>query len=208
MKLLILGKPFSGSWISNPKYRGVERNSLPLNIDHFASDHELQKAVNLRFDFAIEPGLGPLEDLQLTKYIANIFNKYSPDENFEIVELVLAGEKGECSGEFLGYDLAPYYGQSLIASYLDWQLTVNGEKQWTDEVKQSHPLMGLIVNHFSMFLNRNFLFDNERDATFCLNCMKALYAINNDYFCGYQLDLFLPVGIYVVPDESYPDLTK
>ena len=119
MKLLILGKPFDGWMVSNPKYRGVDRSLLPSDIGHFAPEHELQEAVNLRFDSAIEPGLGPLGEPQLAQYILNTFNKYCPSEHFELVEIVPPGEKSKCSDEFLGYDLTPNYGDSLITNFLD-----------------------------------------------------------------------------------------
>jgi hypothetical protein len=194
----------------NAHYRGVHRFE-PFYVEELDMDHELNQSINryLRGRWNENEFKGYVADLALIKDLLQKYAQYkqfTDGRKFELIEVTRAQEPPEIGTYFLGYDIAWQYSNSLLSAFqLVGSLqgyTPNANRRWDDETTLRYPLMAVIANYFEPQLNDNRLFNDYHTATFCLDCMTALRAIDPliyDEGGNRQEEV---IGVYVV-DSSF-----
>jgi hypothetical protein len=173
-KLLILGSPFQGRFVANPKFRGVCRNDMPS----YPHNESKLKKYNQIFDFLLEvrdlsvDDGHYIRDLAIAKRIACDFMEVDEkNQSYEVIEVVSPHELPECRGKFLGFDVLwkNEGNDSHILTYIDEQT------QW-----EGHRIGGaardVLEKKYATAINQYVLFSELESAE---RFARELYEITN-----------------------------
>lgn len=177
-----------------PTYRGTYR-SHPYYCDQVQENHEVNQAF---FWFCEEGGeIGVVHDIVRAKHLISAYENLSPPQHFELVEVVEGEHSPRVGNEFLGYDLSAGFNNSLLWSGMDINED-NIEFQSDETLKILRPLLHLIKIHFKSMLNSNGLFTNDKEATFCLECMMAIQKLSPGFWEWGDYEV---LGLYSISSE-------
>jgi hypothetical protein len=197
-RLLILGSNQLGQAGSN-SYRGTYRGS-PDYQTQYAPTHP----ANLAFARFCELGGQTLvlRDLSFALKLVAIYRSLTPPQDFDIVEVVHPDEAPEFSADLLGYDVS---SGGTGCSMLCWGLDFS--RHLSNTTSGINPLIRLIEEAFRPRLNSNGLFNNPRDAQYCLDCMLAINRLVPSFFES-DLERYIVSGLYLVPSERLTQPTS
>jgi hypothetical protein len=139
---------------------------------------------------------GIVHDLDRAVHYAKLCNEHFPGQFFEVIEVTDGDAAPETGGLFLGYDLSFGGAASLLEG---------GHQSWTAEINVKSPadvLWRVMRLHFEPRLNGFRLFQKLEHASLCLEAMTALQSYKPGFFEGCDLDVYRPMGIYLLWGQS------
>ena len=189
MSFLILEKDKQPYGDSGKQYKGTDRSS-PLYIERFPHEHPVNQIV---LSFAQEGEGKFATDIEQAVELIRLYRMYN-DEEFELIETVHVGEAATMPGDFLGWDVSLFFGESHIwngicRSSSNYE-AIADSLPWGEEASRFTRLMDL---YFTPRLNQNGLFDLYEDAVFYRDCHDSIQSLQPGCF---EYGEFEILGIY------------
>ncbi len=168
-------------------YRGVERASPDYPVEFYKSNSNILDIHSKYYEYLEEDSY--IHDLTFAISLRDVYSKYYPMCNMEIIEIVSPGQDPKWGNEFLGYDIVDRHQSNIMHIILPFAKSVRPDKE--DKFRS---LLWALSASIVGSLNANQLFDDLNLAEVTLSMLDKIFCIFDQARPDH---LFLVEGIYL-----------
>lgn len=148
-------------------YRGVERDYINFPTEFYETAPDIMELYKIYDEYTDKEVY--IHNMDFATTLKDIYNKYYPNKNREVIEVVSIGQKPEWGSEFLGYDIVDRAQSNIMGIILPW-----GKSARPAEAEKFRLLLWAISTSVINNLNKNELFDNVDIAQIALSMIDEI----------------------------------